>query len=457
MLGAGQSFWRWNRPSRRKPSTCARPATLSGTRRLDHRASTTPHHRNVLSHLAEQGTTVPIERTQFPHQVLTEGDHRVNRETAIAKKRDYVSILRINPRMASPNVKKQATSFTVIALQFPYRSTSEIRLVLMLSLIMLGFACTKPKPTAPAEPPQHTGVPSVSSRTESSARTVAPRPQVVFKSASLKIGWPAPAPDGSELVFAGHDGRRWSLYRLKIGTNKPEPLTASLKGHATRPIYSHDGRKIAFRVSQRGHGTPGTVWVMDLATKTTRSFHAKTEEAWDAYPEWFADGRRILVTRKRAKTRGHDLVVLGDDDSVQVITDSPQYDGKPTLSPDGRRAVFPSNRGGVISLWQVDVVVGESSATQLTQQEARAPDWSPDGRWIAFQSNRAGSYDIYLLNIANSRECQVTHGMDAKHPEWSADGRWLYFTVGGFKGSFQRIDIVAWLKATHTNSNNCKT
>jgi TolB protein len=186
---------------------------------------------------------------------------------------------------------------------------------------------------------------------------------------------------------------------------------------------------------------------MDIATKTTRAFHTKTDEAWDAYPEWFADERRVLVTRKRAETQSHDLVVLGDDDSVQVITNSPHYDGKPTLSPDGRRAVFPSDRESVISLWQVDVAVGESSVTQLTQQQARAPDWSPDGRWIAFQSNRAGSYDIYLLDIEESRECQVTHGLDATHPEWSADGRWLYFTAGGPKGTFQRIDIAAWIKA----------
>ena len=154
------------------------------------------------------------------------------------------------------------------------------------------------------------------------------------------------------------------------------------------------------------------------------------------------------MTRKRPETQSHDLVVLGDDDLVQVITDTPHYDGKPTLSPDGRRAVFPSNRGKVISLWQVDIAAGESSATQLTQQQARAPDWSPGGRWIAFQSKRAGAFDIYLVNTADGRECRVTHGLDATHPEWSADGRWLYFTAGGLKGTVQRIDIAAWLEAT---------
>ena len=287
------------------------------------------------------------------------------------------------------------------------------------------------------------------------AGTQAPTPQMLFKATTLKIAWPAPAPDGSALIFSGHDGQRWSLYRLKVGTDQPEPLTAGLKGHATRPVYSHDGRKIAFRLSEGGKGTPGAVWVLDLTTKTSRSFHAQTEGAWDAYPEWFADGRRLVVTRKRSQTQSHDLVVLGEDNHVQVITGTPHYDGKPTLSPDGRLVVFASDRGKVISLWQVDLAAGESSATQLTQKEARAPDWSPDGRWIAFQSKRAGAYDIYVLNLAKGRACQVTHGMNAKHPEWSADGRWLFFTAGGPKGSFQCIDMAAWLKASATQRRLC--
>lgn len=354
-------------------------------------------------------------------------------------------------------IKIPATRFVVMGLGFPPISIPQVRTFFILSLLVLGFACEKPQQKASTRPPRSGQVPSGASQAESAVPPEAPSPEVVFKSAALKIGWPAPAPDGSELIFAGHDGQRWSLYRLRIGTDKPEPLTAGLKRHATRPSYSHDGRKIAFRLSERPKGAPGAIWVVDLATKTTRSFHTKTKSAWDAYPEWFADGRRVLVTRKRKETQSHDIVVLGDDGLVQVITNTPHYDGKPTLSPDGRHAVFPSDRGKVLSLWQVDIAVGESSATPLTQQEARAPDWSPDGRWIAFQSNREGAYDIYLLNIADRRECQVTHGLDATHPEWSANGRWLYFTAGGLKGTFQRIDIAAWLKAIDTKSHYCKT
>jgi Tol biopolymer transport system component len=328
---------------------------------------------------------------------------------------------------------------------------------MMNSSVAAVLTCLTCLACVSAKPAQPTAGTSGSSQAVSAAGTQAPSPQMVFKTTTLKIAWPAPAPDGSALIFSGHNGQRWSLYRLKLGSHQPELLTAGLKGHATRPVYSHDGRKIAFRLSQRGNGTPGAVWVLDLATQTTRSFHAQTEGAWDAYPEWFADGRRVVVTRKRTETQSRDLVVLGDDNLVQVITNTPHYDGKPTLSPDGRRAVFPSNRGKVITLWQVDVAAGESSATQLTQKEARAPDWSPDGRWIAFQSKRAGAYDIYVLNVAEGRACQVTHGMDAKHPEWSADGRWLYFTAGGPKGTFQRIDMTAWLKASATQRHLCKT
>ncbi len=317
----------------------------------------------------------------------------------------------------------------------------------MNSSVAALLTCLACLACASAKPAQPTAVPSGSSQVERAAGTQVPSPEILFTATTLKIAWPAPAPDGSALVFAGHDGQRWALYRLKVGSDQPERLTAGLKGHATRPVYSHDGRKIAFRLSEGGTGTPGAVWVLELATKTSRSFHAQTEGAWDAYPEWFPDGRRLVVTRKRSTTQSHDLVVLGEDNLVQVITDTPHYDGKPTLSPDGRRAVFASNRGKAIALWQLDLAAAESSATQLTQQEARAPDWSPDGRWIAFQSQRAGAYDIYVLNLADGRICQITHGMDAKHPEWSGDGRWLYFTVGGPKGSLQRMDMAAWFSA----------
>ena len=132
---------------------------------------------------------------------------------------------------------KPATRFIVMALRF--NSIAQIRIFLILGLFILGFACAKPQQTVLAKPPQS---PSGSSQAESAAGTEAPSPQIVFKATTLKIGWPAPAPDGSALIFSGHDGQRWSLYRLKIGTHKPEPLTAGLKRHATRPVYSHDGR-----------------------------------------------------------------------------------------------------------------------------------------------------------------------------------------------------------------------
>ena len=312
--------------------------------------------------------------------------------------------------------QEQRAYFMVIVRRPSSCAMTHIRTVLTLSLLMLGLACTKPEPKGVAGSSQLTDSGLGSSRPERSVR-----PRAVFKSAALRIGWPAPSPDGAALVFSGHDGKRWSLYRLKVGGSTPEPLTVGLKGHATRPNYSHDGRKVAFRVSKRVRRAPGAVWVLDLETRRARPLHTQNEGAWDAYPEWFADGRRVLVTRKRTETQSHDLVVLGDGNSVQVITSSPHYDGKPTLSPDGRWAVFPSNRAGMISLWQVDIAAGEPSVKQLTRQEARAPDWSPDGRWIAFQSKRAGEYDIYLLNVEERCVRRVTRGLNATHPEWSAD------------------------------------
>ncbi|MFL5434279.1 MAG: TolB family protein, partial [Myxococcales bacterium] len=56
------------------------------------------------------------------------------------------------------------------------------------------------------------------------------------------------------------------------------------------------------------------------------------------------------------------------------------------------------------------------------------PSVSPDGRKIAFMSDRDGDIEIYVMNLDGSNPTRLTRspGRDA-HPEWSPDGRKIYF------------------------------
>jgi dipeptidyl aminopeptidase/acylaminoacyl peptidase len=56
------------------------------------------------------------------------------------------------------------------------------------------------------------------------------------------------------------------------------------------------------------------------------------------------------------------------------------------------------------------------------------PSVSPDGKKIAFISDRDGDIEIYVTNVDGSNPRRLTHspGRDA-HPEWSPDGQKIYF------------------------------
>ena len=56
------------------------------------------------------------------------------------------------------------------------------------------------------------------------------------------------------------------------------------------------------------------------------------------------------------------------------------------------------------------------------------PSVSPDGKKIAFMSDRDGDIEIYVMNVDGSNPRRLTHspGRDA-HPEWSPDGQKIYF------------------------------
>jgi TolB protein len=105
----------------------------------------------------------------------------------------------------------------------------------------------------------------------------------------------------------------------------------------------------------------------------------------------------------------------------------------PDLSRDGQWLVFASTQHrptADIYLKRVDSRV----VTQLTNDPAEdaTPTLSPDGSRVAFSSNRAGSWDIYVMPASGGRAMQVTNDPAPElNPSWSPDGRRVVFNRFG--------------------------
>lgn len=113
----------------------------------------------------------------------------------------------------------------------------------------------------------------------------------------------------------------------------------------------------------------------------------------------------------------------------------------PALSPDGKRLVYLSQRGGYyFDLWLADGETGKPMRRLV--EAARDPDFeslrflnssaafSPDGRFLAFSAKVGGKDALYVYDLARRRVVRrlefELNGIE--NPSWSPDGKRLVFT-----------------------------
>jgi Tol biopolymer transport system component len=109
--------------------------------------------------------------------------------------------------------------------------------------------------------------------------------------------------------------------------------------------------------------------------------------------------------------------------STLQLTYDRAEDTQPDISPDGKRVVFVSNRGGHPNIWIMRSDGGEPRNLTSDQGENGDPAWSPNGTQIAFQSSRTdGHMRIFLMNADGSGQHPAVSA-SGERAAWSPDGK----------------------------------
>jgi tricorn protease len=117
------------------------------------------------------------------------------------------------------------------------------------------------------------------------------------------------------------------------------------------------------------------------------------------------------------------------------LTDSPAYDHSPAWSPDGKKLIFLSDRGGHEDIWLLEsaepanVLLVKANSTKLTQltktdDAEQGANFSPDGKRISFIRNG----ELLTMNLDGSDVKTIVSEPRVIDYEWSPDGKWIAFS-----------------------------
>lgn len=302
-----------------------------------------------------------------------------------------------------------------------------------------------------------------------------------FNSLYHHLSW---SPDGRWIAFsdgpANTDGARIRLVEVSTGEVRELPLEeAGDGGAALIPTFSPSGDRIAYAryvegaselvvrnvrdgrltgpdrvVAENLNNVDGIAWSPDGAGLVFSSDRSGSFALYEAG----LDDRALRPVgvgqdvRRPAAVPGRDLVLyeswrfdfdvwgfqgpaatLDRSPPGGPLVDSTRCDAQPTVSPDGRRVAFISNRTGRYEVWTVDSNGGDQTAiTELEAQGMVGPRWSPDGSRLVVGAQvgigQDPGADLWIVDAPGRSARRLTDWQGHEFVgDWSPEGLWIYF------------------------------
>jgi tricorn protease len=246
---------------------------------------------------------------------------------------------------------------------------------------------------------------------------------------------PAISPDRAEIAFVS-GGDIWTV----AAAGGEARLLVSHAANESRPLYSPDGRSLAF-VSDRSGG--GDVYVLALASGALRQL--TFDDGLERLDAWSRDGRWLYFSSTSRDIAGmNDLFRVSTEGGTPMTVSADRYTSEffAAPSPDGRQVAFAA-RGNSAGQWwrrghshldesELWLLYDEPTPRyeRLTELGAKQmwPMWSADGRALYYVSDRSGAQNLWQLTRGRAAR-QVTQFTDGRvlWPTISYDGRTIVF------------------------------
>ena len=272
---------------------------------------------------------------------------------------------------------------------------------------------------------------------------------------------PALSPDGSMIAYAQGTPTKLQVYVQPVTGGRPMALTTDTADSFRAPVWSPNGRSIAFQgkdgvwVAPAGGGAPRRVAQVDTALMSVGSVSVSAVTGLS----WSHDGTRLAYTTFEPVVS---LVpVAPGGETVRIQTPPTQaFPASPAWSPDGKWvAVAVSNSQFVFGTGYLGntgnstillIPTAGGSAIPVTDGASlnQSPQWSPDSRALYWVSDRGGNRDVYRVRLASTGSPvrpveRLTTGLDAHSISLARNGSALAYSVFRTHSNISSVPVPA--------------
>ncbi|HEY1336947.1 MAG TPA: S41 family peptidase [Bryobacteraceae bacterium] len=249
------------------------------------------------------------------------------------------------------------------------------------------------------------------------------------------FGEPSVSPDGSEIAFVS-GGDIWTV-PARGGDAR---LLVSHPATESRPLYSPDGKFLAFTSTRSGNGD---VYVLAFASGELKRL--TFDDSNELVDGWSPDSRYVYFSSTARDIAGmSDVYRISRDGGtpMQVTADRYTTEYFSALSPAGDALAFTARGMAGVQWWRKGHSHLDESEIWLRREGMPAkyervteggakeawPMWSKDGRTLFYMSDRSGAQNIWKRALGGKAQA-VTHFTNGRvvWPSISADGRVIVF------------------------------
>ena len=251
------------------------------------------------------------------------------------------------------------------------------------------------------------------------------------------------SPDGKQLLVVGSkeplelgraDELDWWLVPLEGGEAVPlgvrESLRAAGLAGSSAPTWLAESNWLIF--SSRTQGGTLNLWRIRISPQERQLLgepQKLTAGTGEVQASAARDGRIAFVTG----SRNWDIWSLPLDANRAEVRGEPERivsglsrDRYPSISADGHKLVYTSDRAGNSDIWLRDLETNKDTPVTVSPGSEIRGVISPDGTKVVFRRFERGQSNVYLTQLGRGTEQLLLEDIGS-HMDWTPDGKKILF------------------------------